>query len=323
EHAGEAARVRDLRDPGQAALERLAALVDDAVDVGDDDVAGTGRAQQTQDRGAGRARAGEHDPGGGDVLLHDAQGVAQRGDDDDRGAVLVVVEDGDVQLLAQTVLDLEAARGGDVLEVDAGEDRGDRLDVGDDVLDRVGVQADRERIDPGEALEQRRLALHDGHRGERPQIAEAQDRGAVGDDRDGVALDGQAAGVLGVLRDRLDHAGHARGVDHREVVAVADRELRLDGELASQVREEGAVGDLAELDAIEAAQALDDLHGVIVAGGEHGDVRAHALRPGGGDVQRGDRRAVLLDAGGDVADRGAAGGELQADGDGVADGWHR
>src|SRR5699024_869394 len=196
EAAGELARVGDLRDPGQAAGELRALLVDDPVDVGDDHVAGPGGAQQAQDRGAGGARPGEHDAGGGDVLVDHAQGVAQRGDDDDRGAVLVVVEDGDVELGAQAVLDLEAAGRGDVLEVDPGEDGGDRLDVRDDVLDRVGVQADRERVDVREALEQGGLALHDGHRGERAQIAQAEDGRAVGDHRDGVALDRQPAGVL-------------------------------------------------------------------------------------------------------------------------------
>ena len=49
-------------------------------------------------------------------------GVAQRGQHDDRGAVLVVVEDRDRQRLVQPALDLEAARRRDVLEVDAAED---------------------------------------------------------------------------------------------------------------------------------------------------------------------------------------------------------
>src|SRR2546422_3822044 len=40
---------------------------------------------------------------------------SQRGEDDDGGAVLVVVEDGDVELLAEALLDLEAAGRGDVL----------------------------------------------------------------------------------------------------------------------------------------------------------------------------------------------------------------
>src|SRR5699024_1139238 len=130
-------------------------------------------------RGAGGPRAGQDDAGGRDLLLDDAQGVPQRGDDNDRGAVLVVVEDGDVELGAQAVLDLEAAGRGDVLEVDAGEDGGDRLDVGDDLVHRVGVQADGERVDVREPLEQGGLALHHRHRGQRAEIAQSQDRGAV------------------------------------------------------------------------------------------------------------------------------------------------
>src|SRR5699024_6980128 len=122
EGAGELSRVGDLGDPGQAPFELLAAFMADAVDVGDHDVTSTGRTQEAKDGGAGRSRSGEHDAGRGDVLLDHAQRVAQRGDHHDRGAVLVVVEDGDVELGAQPILDLEAARGGDVLEVDAGED---------------------------------------------------------------------------------------------------------------------------------------------------------------------------------------------------------
>ncbi len=136
--------------------------------------------------------------------------------------MLVIVEDGDVEGLAQPGLDLEAARRGDVLQVDAREARGDRLDDRDDLVGVLGVEADRPGVDTGEALEEGRLALHDGQRGHRADVAETQHGGAVGHDCDGVALDGEAARVLGVLGDRHAHAGHARGVDHREVVTVAD-----------------------------------------------------------------------------------------------------
>ena len=50
-------------------------------------------------------------------------GVDQPGGGDDRGAVLVVVEHRDVHPLAQRLLDDEAFRRGDVLEVDAAEAR--------------------------------------------------------------------------------------------------------------------------------------------------------------------------------------------------------
>jgi hypothetical protein len=49
-----------------------------------------------------------------------------------------------------------------------------------------GVEADREGVDAGELLEQQRLALHDRHGGLGADVAEAEHRGAVGDDGHGV-----------------------------------------------------------------------------------------------------------------------------------------
>ena len=60
-----------------------------------------------------------------ELLAGDLERVEQRGEDDDGGAVLVVVEDRDAEVL-QARLDLEAARRGDVLEVDAAEHRRDQ-----------------------------------------------------------------------------------------------------------------------------------------------------------------------------------------------------
>ena len=58
-----------------------------------------------------------------DVAPGELQRVDQAGRGDDRGAVLVVVEDRDVHQLAQALLDDEAFRRLDVLEVDAAEGR--------------------------------------------------------------------------------------------------------------------------------------------------------------------------------------------------------
>src|SRR6266511_3237769 len=93
---------------------------------------------------AGRARADDHDRDVLDALCDDAQGVEQRGEYDDCGAVLVVVEDRDVDLRAQPPLDLEAARRRDVLKVDSAERRGDSLEYGVDVVCVLGVQAQRD-----------------------------------------------------------------------------------------------------------------------------------------------------------------------------------
>ena len=77
-------------------------------------------------RDAGGAGADDHDRDVLGSLADDAQRVQEGGQDDDGRPVLVVVEDRDVELLAQPPLDLEAARRRDVLEVDAAEARARR-----------------------------------------------------------------------------------------------------------------------------------------------------------------------------------------------------
>ena len=136
---------------------------------------------------AGQARGARADHDHAHVLralADDPQRVQQRRQHDHGGAVLVVVEDRDVQRLLQPALDLEAARRGDVLEVDAAERRRDLLHELDDLVDVGGVDADRERVDAAQLLEQHRLALHHGHRGFGADVAQPEHGGAVGDDRD-------------------------------------------------------------------------------------------------------------------------------------------
>ena len=86
------------------------------------------------DRHAGRADAGDDHVEVDHLLVDDLQRVLERGQHDHRGAVLVVVEDRDVEQLLEPLLDLEALRRGDVLEVDAAEHRRDAHDGLDDLV---------------------------------------------------------------------------------------------------------------------------------------------------------------------------------------------
>ena len=104
--------------------------------------------------------------------------------------------------LDEPLLDLEAARGGDVLEVDAPEPGRERPYDRHDLVGVLRVQADREGVDAGELLEQHRLALHHRHRRARADVAQAEHRGAVGHDRDRVALDRVLERLVGVVGDR-------------------------------------------------------------------------------------------------------------------------
>ena len=85
------------------------------------------------------------------------------------------------------------------------------------------VQLDVEDVDVGEAFEQDALAFHDGLAGQRADVAESEDGGAVGDDRDQVALGGVLESVLWVLLDFEAGHGHAGRVGEAEISLGAAR----------------------------------------------------------------------------------------------------
>ena len=149
--------------------------------------------------------------------------VEQRGAGDDRGAVLVVVEDRDLQRLAERLLDVEAVRRADVLEVDAADRRLEQLAELDDVVGILGADLEIEDVDIGELLEEVPLALHHRLSGHRADVAEPEHRGAVGDDADEIALRGVGVGELGVALDLEARLGDARRVGEREVALVGER----------------------------------------------------------------------------------------------------
>ena len=106
-----------------------------------------------------------------------------------------------------------------------------------------------------------------------------------------------------------------RGVGHRQVVAGLERHLRLDLELAAEVQQEGAVADLADGDALDVAQRLDDLLGVVGVRGRAGDVDGEAVGPGLDDVDRRHHAAGGAHGVADPADRRGitVGGEPHGD----------
>ena len=105
-------------------------------------------------------------------------------------------------------------------------------------------------VDAGEVLEEHRLALHHRQRPERADVAQAQHRRAVADDRHGVAPRGVAGRQGGVRGDRERDLRDAGGVQQGQVLAVAQRLRRVYPQLPALVSakdralrvEEGDVG---------------------------------------------------------------------------------
>ncbi len=180
----------------------------------------------------GRAGAVDHQPRRRDVAARQVDGVDQPGGGDDGGPVLVVVEDRDVHQLAQALLDDEALGRLDVLEVDAAEGGPEVAHRVDEGVHLLGVHAQVDRIDVREALEQRRLAFHHRLRGQRAEIAETEDRRAVGDDGEEIALRRVVEGELGVAVDVQAGLGDARGIGQRQVARGDQRLGQADLQLA-------------------------------------------------------------------------------------------
>ena len=242
--------------------------VEHALAVGDVDVLDR-QAERDQHVEAGHARGARAGTGQldlRDVLADHRQCVEHRGADDDRRAVLVVVEDRDLDPLAHALLDVEALGRLDVLEVHAAEGR---LQRGDDVDQLVGiglVDLDVEHVDAGELLEQDALAFHHRLGGQRADVAQAQYGGAVADHGDEVGARGVLGHRRGVARDLEAGRGHAGRVGQREVL-LGDHGLgRDDLDLARRM-----------LAVVLERLLLELLDGVVI--GVHSEVRHAALRP--------------------------------------------
>jgi hypothetical protein len=170
----------------------------------------------------GGARPVDHHLGFGEIAAGQMQGVDQPRRGDDRGAVLVVVEHRDIEQLLQLLLDHEALGRLDVLQVDAPEGRAQEAHAVDELVHVPGVDLQVEAVHVGETLEQHRLAFHDRLGRQSAQIAQPQDRGAIGNDRHQVALGGVVIGLAGVLLDL--QAGH------RDAGRIGQRQVALGGQ---------------------------------------------------------------------------------------------
>ncbi len=200
----------------------LAALVHHTLDVRDPDVVGF-QSQADQQIEAGerrRARARADELHSRQFLAHHPQPVQHCGADDDGGAVLIVVKHRDLHALAQLALDVEAFRGLDVLEVDSAERGLQRRDDLDQLLRIALAHLDVEAIDPGEFLEEHRLAFHHGFRRERPDRSQPQHGGPVCHNADKVSARSHVACLGRVAHDLLAGRRHPGGVGKREIALV-------------------------------------------------------------------------------------------------------
>ena len=162
--------------------------------------------------GAGVGRcpgAVDHDADILNFFIHQHQRVDQGGRRYDRGSVLIVVEDRNVHGFFQRFLDIEAFRGLDVFQVDSTESGLQQLAGLDDFVRVFGVKFYVENVDVGKAFEEDALAFHYRFSGQCPQVAEAEYRGSIGDNRYQVSFGGILVGVFRIFLNGQAGLGHA------------------------------------------------------------------------------------------------------------------
>ena len=195
----------------------------------------SGGPQQAIGRHIGGAHADEGQPQALQRLADDPGGVDEGGENDGRGALLVVMPDRNVQLPAKGVEDSKALGLGDVLEVDPAEARLEQLDGPHNLVRVLGSEAEGNRIDPTQVLEQQGLALHHRQGGLRPDVTETEYPAAVRDDGDAVGLVAVLEYQGRVGANRTAGRRHARAVPNAEVFEPPHRAFRKDLHLAAVI----------------------------------------------------------------------------------------
>ncbi|GBD18374.1 hypothetical protein HRbin27_00869 [bacterium HR27] len=176
----------------------------------------------------------DHDPRLAQRRAPQLERVDEPGQHDDCRTVLVVVKHRHVQAFLERRLDFETPRRRDILQIDAAERRCDRRHDIDDPLGVTLGDADRERFDPTERLEEYRLPFHDRQCRLGPDITEPEHRAPIGHDRDEVPLDRQVVDRFAALPHLLDRCQRRRReIEQVEDVMIAHRQLAADLQDAS------------------------------------------------------------------------------------------
>ena len=150
------------------------------------------------------------------TLVYHFQRIGKARQGDDGGAVLVVVEDGNIAALLEFALDLKAAGCGDILQVHAAEGAGQQGHRIDDVIHVVAADAKRNGVHTAEGLEEDAFALHHRHTGLRTDVSQSQHSAAVRDYSHGVPPTGELIALADILLNFQAGLSDTRRIGQRQ-----------------------------------------------------------------------------------------------------------
>ena len=184
-------------------------------------------AQKFCDRCSSCSRTVDHDSHRFRFSRCDFGTIEQSCQQHDGGSVLIVMENGDAEIL-QRFFDDETARCRNVFEVNASKNRSDSANGFDDLLSVLRIEANWKRVDVGKLFHQQSFAFHHRNRPQRPDVAQTKHRRTVADDSNRISFDRQVAGKGRVFRDQLTRTSNTWSVGERQIV------FGFDGDFADQ-----------------------------------------------------------------------------------------
>ena len=132
--------------------------------------------------------------------------------------MLVVMHDGYIKLLSQSLFDLKTLRCLDILQIDASEGGGDRFDHLNEFFRIFFIYLNIEHIDTGKYFKQQPLSFHHRFACQSTDITQAQHGGTVGDDRHQITPGGVIISGLRVFFYFKAGFCHSGRVGEREIM---------------------------------------------------------------------------------------------------------
>ena len=126
--------------------------------------------------------------------------------------MLVIVEYRDITALLQALLNLEASRCRDVLQVDPAEASSEKAYCLNDIIDILAPHTERDCIHTAKLLEQHTFSFHDRHSCFRPDIAESQHCRSICNNCHRIPASRQLKALADVLLDLQARLSYSRCV---------------------------------------------------------------------------------------------------------------
>ena len=178
------------------------------------------RHQEFCNGNACRARAVDNDVNIFNFFVCKLERVQKRRRRNDRRTVLIVVENGNIQLFFQSRFNFKTTGRGNVFQIHAAKRACQQLDRLDNLFRIFRTNTERISVYVAERLKQRALTFHNGHTRFGADIPKAKHRRTVGNNGNGVPTTGEIKTLFHVFVDCQTRFGNAGGIRQGQMFSV-------------------------------------------------------------------------------------------------------